>query len=94
VSDEPWVYEHHPDDRSRPWFADLLAWMRANGVPPEDVPCWSTLTAAEGYLRTEVYERDANGKVLVRGGEAARREQTFRLTTAPPHLSIDPPETT
>lgn len=81
---------------------ELLTWLRANGVNPDDIPTDTTTTVEPGspegplVIRYEVYLRNEDGhKHLAdpadEGKGAAREWRTTPLAVLPPgHWWIDP----
>lgn len=71
---------------------ELCAWLRANGITPEDVPISAEisiepLTLGGGRaIRHTVYLRDADGRKYLdeTGDEAAQEERLVPLVTEPP----------
>lgn len=72
--------------------AELLAWLRANGIDPADVPFNSEIAIEPAsrkgaqLIRHTVYLRDETGhKYLAPAtGDAAQEERTVPLVIAPP----------
>lgn len=75
----------HLEDGSELW-TNVLAWLRANEIRPEDIPADPTMTFAGDQLTTDVFVRSAEGRKLLAddGKTAQRRVATFAITVPPP----------
>lgn len=79
----------HLKDGSELW-KNVLAWLRANGIRPEDIPTDPTMTIDGERLTTDVFMRGSEGQKLFTpdgmGLERATRTYTISVP-APPDVA-------
>lgn len=75
----------HLEDGSELW-KNVLAWLRANDIRPEDIPVDPTMTLDGDRLTTDVFMCGEDGKrMFTADGMAAQRIVTsFAITVPPP----------
>jgi hypothetical protein len=78
-----YVYETSYGSRE---YERLGAWLRANGVEPDDTPAHASATTRDGQLTIDQFARDADGRLYLdpSGDEAARTEIAVPLKAEPP----------
>lgn len=64
----------------------VAAWLSANGLDPNDVPAYGTVTVADGQITTEVFVRNERGKLVCEPGDPMR--PAHRTVQAP--LLVEP----
>ncbi|UKD55133.1 hypothetical protein L3Q65_46025 [Amycolatopsis sp. FU40] len=57
----------------------LLAFVKAHGIDPNDVPVPSTVTVADDQITFERFVFDDNRKILFEGDEGVREHKTVPL---------------
>jgi hypothetical protein len=65
----------------------MCAWLRSNGIDPKDIPGDSRMSWTDGQLTTDVFLRNAAGKVQFDPAgkdEIARETRTFAASEPPP----------
>jgi hypothetical protein len=69
-------------------YQRLGAWLRANGVEPDDTPAHASATVRDGQLTIDQFAQDADGKLYLdpSGDGAARTQIVVPLRAEPPDL--------
>lgn len=68
---------------------DLLAWLRANGADPDQIPEFSKATLAGDQLTVEYLVRDADGAPRSTGMGLLTRPRTFTVTSSLTDFAAD-----
>jgi hypothetical protein len=71
-----------------PVMAAAMAWLRANGIEPTDVPIREVPTIADGQITCRVMVRGRLGGRQLVNGEVATKTVTVPLKVKPPAVLL------
>lgn len=78
----------HLEDGSELW-KNVLAWLRANGIRPEDIPVDRTMTLDGDRLTTDIFLLGEGGrKKLAADGMTVQRTVTTFTIAVPPAADV------